>query len=40
MNGFIFPDLVKAFYTNMIYKDSDISSTVKGTYFEFDCQLL
>lgn len=24
----------------MIYKDGVISSTVKGTYFKFDCELL
>ena len=40
INGLIFHDLVRAFYTNMIYKDDAISSTVKGTYFEFDCELL
>lgn len=40
MNDFIFPDIVKSFYTNMIYKDGVISSTVKGTYFEFNCELL
>lgn len=39
-NGFIFPDQVRAFYTNMTYKDGVISSTIKGTYFEFDCELL
>lgn len=39
-HGFIFPELVRAFYTKMIYKDDIISSTVKGTYFEFDCELL
>lgn len=40
MNDFIFPDLLRAFYTNMIHKNGVISSTVKGTYFEFDYELL
>lgn len=40
MDGFIFPDIVRVFYTNMIYNEGVISSIVKETYFEFDCALL
>lgn len=40
INGFIFPNLVIAFYLNMVYNESVISSTVKGTYFEFECAFL
>lgn len=38
--GLIFHDFVRAFYTNMIYKDDVITSTVKGKKIEFDCELL
>lgn len=40
MNDFIFPDLVRALYTNMTYHEGVISSTVKGTYLKFDYELL
>lgn len=40
MNDYIFPDLVKAFYTNMSYYECVISSFVKGTPFDFDAEIL
>lgn len=40
MNGYVFPDLVKYFYTNMSYNEGVISSSVKGTPFDFDTEIL
>lgn len=40
MNGYIFPDLVKAFYTNISYNEGVISYFGKGTPFNFDAKVL